>query len=210
MLVLKNALGVLLSVVQKCIYPFRFIQKRNKYQRIIRSLWLKPLFKHFGENVLIGKLETLHGARYISIAKNTQFGNHLFLTAWDEVSGKTFYPSIEIGYNCSFGAYNHITSINRIKIGNGVLTGKWVTITDNNHGDGSIEQLALAPEQRPMSSKGAVLIGDNVWLGDKVTVLAGVRIGNNVTVAANSVVTKDIPDNTIAGGIPAQIIKKIK
>lgn len=61
-----------------------------------------------------------------------------------------------------------------------------------------------------MSSKGAIVIGNNVWLGDKVTVLSGVRIGNNVTVAANSVVTKDVPDNCIVAGIPARIIKVIK
>jgi acetyltransferase-like isoleucine patch superfamily enzyme len=60
-----------------------------------------------------------------------------------------------------------------------------------------------------LKSKGEVIIGNNVWLGDKVAVLGGVHIGNNVIVAANAVVTKDLPDNCMAAGVPAQIIKKL-
>ena len=55
-----------------------------------------------------------------------------------------------------------------------------------------------------------MVIGNNVWLGDKVTVLPGVKIGDNVIVGANSVVSKDIPDGVIAAGVPAKVIKKIK
>ena len=54
-----------------------------------------------------------------------------------------------------------------------------------------------------------ITIGNNVWLADKVTITKGVTIGDNVIIAANSVVTKDIPSNTLAGGIPAQIIKNL-
>jgi len=57
--------------------------------------------------------------------------------------------------------------------------------------------------------KGEVVIGNNVWLGDKVAVLSGVHIGNNVIVAANAVVTKDLPDNSIAAGVPARVVKML-
>ena len=55
-----------------------------------------------------------------------------------------------------------------------------------------------------------IRIGDDVWLGANVTVLPGVTIGNNVVVGAGAVVNKDIPDNSLAVGVPAQVIKKIE
>ena len=52
-------------------------------------------------------------------------------------------------------------------------------------------------------------IGNDVWIGGNVTILPGIRIGNNVVVAAGAVVTKDVPDNVVVGGVPARIIKEI-
>jgi lipopolysaccharide O-acetyltransferase len=62
--------------------------------------------------------------------------------------------------------------------------------------------------QRKLVSHGPVIIGSNVWLGDKVVVIGPVRIGNGVVVGANSVITRDIPDNVIVAGIPARIVKR--
>ena len=55
-----------------------------------------------------------------------------------------------------------------------------------------------------------VHIGNDVWIGGNVTILPGVTIGNNVVVAAGAVVTKDVPDNTLVGGVPARKIKDIE
>ena len=55
-----------------------------------------------------------------------------------------------------------------------------------------------------------VRIGNDVWIGGNVTILPGVTIGNNVVVAAGAVVTKDVPDNTLVGGVPARKIKDIE
>ena len=60
---------------------------------------------------------------------------------------------------------------------------------------------AEMPDERP------VIVGDNCYFGLGAKILGKVRIGNNVTVGANAVVTKDIPDNVVVGGIPAKIIK---
>ena len=60
-----------------------------------------------------------------------------------------------------------------------------------------------------MTSKGPVIIGDNVWIGDKATILGGVTIGESVIIAANSVVTKDVPPYSVVAGIPAKVIKKM-
>jgi acetyltransferase-like isoleucine patch superfamily enzyme len=129
------------------------------------------------------------------------------LTAWDSYRSDSFSPEIFIGNNTSIGEDFHITAINKIQIGNHVLIGKKVTITDNAHGlvDGSM--LTIPPIERSLYSKGSVIIEDGVWIGDKVTILAGVTIGKNVIVGANSVVTKDIAKNCVVGGIPAKVLK---
>ena len=55
-----------------------------------------------------------------------------------------------------------------------------------------------------------ISIGNDVWIGGNVTILPGVNIGNNVVVAAGSVVTKDIPDNSLVAGVPARIIRELE
>ncbi len=124
-------------------------------------------------------------------------------------SGKIITPELSIGNGCNFGEYNHITAVNRIIIGDNLLTGRFVLITDNSHGKFEIEELQKHPSHRQVVSKGEVVIGNNVWLGDKVSVLPGVHIGNGCIIGANSVVTHDVPDYSIAVGNPAKVIKTI-
>ncbi len=60
--------------------------------------------------------------------------------------------------------------------------------------------------EQPISAKGPIVVGDGAWLGHRVTVLTGVRIGAGAVIGAGSVVTRDVPDNAIVGGIPARVI----
>ena len=110
----------------------------------------------------------------------------------------------------SIGEGCHITCANKIVIEDNALLGKYITITDNSHGDSVIDQLSIAPIRRPLNSKGPVIIGENVWIGDKVTILPNVKVGHGAIIGANSVVSKDIPANCVAVGIPAQIIRRIQ
>jgi len=153
-------------------------------------------------------METL-GEECISISSGTHFGKGCILSAWTKTCEGTYSPEIEIGEGCDFGMYNHITATNRIKIGHHLLTGKWVTISDNNHGLTNWETLHTEPLMRPIVSKGPVVIGDNVWIGEKATILSGVTIGDGVVIAANSVVTKDVPAYCVVAGNPARIIKQV-
>lgn len=169
-------------------------------------------FKTFGNRSIIRpKPDLIVGKEFIEVGNRTIIGKHVQLTAWGEHHGTQFAPTIIIG-NCSqFGSYNHITAINRIEIGNGVLTGKFVTISDNSHGmPGDENDCEISPIERTAYSKGPVIIEDNVWIGDKATILANVRIGRCSIIGANTVVTKDIPPYCIVGGNPARIIRKIK
>ena len=65
----------------------------------------------------------------------------------------------------------------------------------------------MRPLERPITSKGPVVIGNNVWIGDKATILPGVTIGDGAVIAANAVVTKDVPAYSVVGGNPARVIK---
>lgn len=174
---------------------------------IIRSLLLYSKFRRCGSKVYFNGIELLVGPERIVIGHGSMFDRHLYLTAWSCYSNNS-YSLIKIGEKCNFGAYNHITSINRIEIGDNCLTGKWVTISDNDHGDTSIESLMIRPQDRNVVSKGPVLIGNNVWIGDKVTILGGVTIGDGAVIAANAVVTNDVPPYAVVGGVPARVLKQ--
>lgn len=196
-------------------YVYQWIRKLESY---LRSQWIRSEFKLF-DRCTMGKIGLLRGMQYIEVGEQTGFGDWIYLTAWDcypciNLQGKEeiqyFHPSIKIGSRCSFGAFNHITAINRIVIGDGCLTGKWVTITDNSHGNTELSSLRIPPSRRPIVSKGAVVIGNNVWIGDKATILPGVTIGDGAVIAANAVVTKDVPAYSIARGIPAVVEKNKK
>ena len=157
-------------------------------------------------SVNIEKLGKLVGAKYISIGDDSDIQRFTYLTAWDNCDGKKFYPEIIIGKDCHIGAFNHITCVNRIEIGDGFVSGKWVTITDNSHGNTEHDTLSQPVGKRAIVSRGPVVIGKNVWVGDKATILSGVTIGDGVVIGANCVVTKDVPSYSVVVGNPAKII----
>lgn len=193
------------------IYPYSLSARFRGYRNLIYTTWLKNELGEIGNSSIIEKPCQIlgEGRRKIRIGQHTYIQSYSVLECRVRVNGVEYTPSITIGDNCSFGEYNHITAINNITIGNGLLTGRFVIITDNNHGELSLEEAEYPPAYRRLKSKGDISIGNNVWIGDKATILSGVRIGNNVTVAANSVVTKSVPDNCIVAGIPAKVIKKL-
>ena len=156
------------------------------------------------------KPKLLQGCKYISIGTGTVIADGAIITAIDKYKGKTFMPSITIGDGCVLGESIHITACGNIAIGNRVLTGRYVFISDNSHGDTTMKDLSIPPTLRPLRIKGDVCIGDDVWLGERTTILSGVNIGKNVIIAANSVVTHDIPPFCVAAGVPAKVIKQMK
>jgi len=117
---------------------------------------------------------------------------------------------IQVGINFLVYQRLHIGCYKKIIIGDNVLVGSDVLITDHSHGQysGEIQSAPnIPPNQREIVSD-VVEIGSNVWIGDKVTILKGVKIGEGSIIGANSLVNKDIPANVIAVGSPAKPIKK--
>lgn len=104
-----------------------------------------------------------------------------------------------IGDRCGFSG-TVIGAALRIELGREVRCGANTTITDTDWHETDPRSGMPAP----------VVIEDNVWLGLNVTVLKGVRIGRNSVIAAGSIVTRDIPSNVVAGGIPARVLKPLE
>lgn len=117
---------------------------------------------------------------------------------------------LKIGKNVQINDYVHITAAYSVEIGNNVLMASKIYISDCSHGsyigNSDDSDPRITPTDRSLSVK-PVKIQDNVWLGEFVSVLPGVTIGEGTIVGANSVVTKSLPPYVIAVGSPAKPIK---
>lgn len=179
----------------------------KKIKREIYTLFIRINFAKFGKSSVVYPPVKINGGKNIHVGNNVIIRKDCTIAAQTSYFGQTFNPSIIIGNNVDLGEHALLTAIDRIEIGDGVLTGRMVTITDNAHGTSSKEDLVLSPHERKVISKGPVIIGRNVWIGDKVTILPGVFIGEGAIIGANSVVTHDVPSFSIVAGSPAKIIK---
>lgn len=115
----------------------------------------------------------------------------------------------DYGYNIEIGENfysNHnlvILDPGKVKFGDNVFIGPNCGFYTANH------PLDPAMRNKGLEDAKPIVVGDNVWFGGNVVVLSGVKIGNNCTIGAGSVVTKDIPDNSLAVGSPCKVIRKI-
>lgn len=150
------------------------------------------------------------GGNCIEIGDDFYTGPECRIEAWTHYNDKTFSPMIRIGKNVRINSRCHIGAINRIVIGDHVLFGSGVFITDHSHGRVTPEENHIPPTDRDLYSKGEVIIGDYVWIGENVIILPGVHIGNGAVLGAGAVVTKDVPDYCVAAGNPARVVKYIR
>lgn len=190
------------------LYPYTIIQ----YAKIlffykIYSFAIQRQFKYSGTNFSAEPPLILNGTKYISVGDNVSIRGRSWIAAYDTYFGYHYTPELLIGNHVVINFNCHIACINSIDIGDHTLISSDVLITDHTHG--STAEYALKKNRRtePLVSKGAVSIGRNVWIGEKVSILPGVCIGDNSIIGANSVVTKNIPENCIAVGNPATIIR---
>lgn len=151
------------------------------------------------------KPTTIFNEQYISIGDDVLIGPGVALSA-GMVPGQECLvtPVVTIGDRCLIGRGSGIVGHFSISIGNDVWTGHHVYITDQNHG---YEDITI-PISKQSQPERAVSIGDGSWLGHGSVVLPGVTIGRHVVIGANSVVTKDIPDFSVAVGVPAKVIRR--
>ena len=186
-----------------------FIRKRNflKLQKqILNSI------THFGS-----KLEIKPGTRIVLMEGSTKedviIHENVMLLECSLYS--SHHGRIELGNNVKLGKGSKILCVNNVRIGDNTAIATDVTIVDNNNHPINPEFRAFmrtTPHNSDArswihSDNKPIIIGDNCWIGANVRIQKGVTIGDNAVIAACSVVTKDVPANSIAAGNPAKIVK---
>lgn len=147
---------------------------------------------------------TIRSLGEIKVGKNCRFGRYSTIELFNSDS------RLIVGDGFRSNSYLHIGVVSSVIIGQDVLVASGVYISDHSHGVyGELEPSdpRIPPVQRGLTVA-PVVIGNNVWLGEKSAILPGVRIGDGVIVGAGAIVTKDIPEYCIVAGVPAKIIKR--
>lgn len=161
---------------------------------------------HYGKNLSIGRdcyVDAL-SIRGLDCGDNVSIGFHSHI----ELTGslKNIGQGMKVGNNVGLGSHGHYGSgMGFFEIGNDTIFGNYVSVHPENH---NYQDLSKPIRLQGVSGKG-VKIGNNCWIGAKVTILDGTIIGNNSIVAAGAVVSGVFPDNAVLGGVPAKIIKNI-
>lgn len=201
-------LGSIISFV----VSFNIFAKIKSIKIYLYTGYLKGNFARFGVgSKIIPSFTQLVGGKYIHIGNNCLIGSNIQLTAYDRYNKtQKFSPLIVIGDGSNIGDFSHITSINKIQIGKNVLMGRNVLITDNSHGTSCLQEITVTdPKERNLSSKGPVIIEDDVWICEKASILPGVVIGKGSIIGANAVISKNVPPYTLVVGNPIRFINLV-
>ena len=169
---------------------------KNRY--LLLNRWR---FKYVGKGVRVYKPLHIDGIDNITLGDYVSVHEGTWLAAIP-LTGNEVQLDIEDGV--TLGHYNHIYATRSIIIGKNVLTADKVYISDNLH---SYEDITVPVIKQPIKQCKPVVIGDGSWLGENVCVI-GASIGKHCVIGANAVVTKDIPDYSVAVGSPARVKKK--
>lgn len=137
-------------------------------------------------------------------------GNHVSIGCFTRIECTGSLNNLGLGFkcgnNCGLGTNCFYGAAGGIEIGNDVIIGNFVSIHSENH---NYNDLNIPIRKQGVSHKG-IKIGNNCWIGAKVTFLDGAVLGDGCVVAAGAVVIGAFPDNVVIGGIPAKIIKERK
>lgn len=174
----------------------------SRLNSIFHSLFIYPIqFKHFGKKSKLVAPMRIDGKSNMIVGDNVYIGYHVWLGAM-ALTGEN--PLLEIQNGCRIGNFNHIFATQQIIIEKDVLTADKVCILDNLH---EFEDITTPIWKQPIKQISPIVIGEGSWLGENVCVL-GATIGKHCIIGANSVVTHNIPDYSVAVGSPARVVKQ--
>ena len=186
---------------------------------MIRGLIILRSKVFLGSGVKISNKKNIQFGNSCTIEKHVDFdtyssskiilGNSVKIGAYSTISITShmskYGKGLVLGNNSSIGEYSYLGSSGGIEIGDDVIMGQYISFHSENHNFSDKNKLI---REQGVSSNG-IIIGNDVWVGAKVTFLDGAEINNHSVVASGSVVKGSFPPNVVIGGIPAKIIKEI-
>ena len=160
---------------------------------------------HLGRNVKIEELAEVQGLS----RRGVWLGDGVTIGRGASIRPSSYYghdlgEGLRIGRGTAIGAYSWIGASGQVTIGEDVMLGPRVVVIPENHIHANLE---LTIKEQGVVRNG-VIIEDNCWIGCNVTILSGVTIGHGSIIAAGAVVNRDIAPNSIAGGVPARVLKQ--
>ena len=204
----------MLRYIKRKIYNV-IVENLSIYAGMIKAAIHRAEIKEIeSQNFIHGKFSispnvSFYGTEYMNIGAGFFARPCTRIECISKYNGCDYAPKLIIGRNVYFHNNCHVGCINKIQIGDEVLVGSNVLITDHSHGVMSDTDKDVPWRLRELDSKGPVVIGSNVWICENVCILPNVTIGEGSVIAANSVVTHDIPPYSMAAGNPAKVIKSL-
>jgi acetyltransferase-like isoleucine patch superfamily enzyme len=180
-------------------YYIKRLQKLVSLKNLIARLKLKSCGKYLN----ISNKARLVNLKYVEVGDN--FIMDEFAEIYCNPINNEIVPSLVIGDNVHLSKHCCIGCSNKVVLENDVRLAPYCHITDRNHIYTDVNKPIW---KQPAESPGPVIIGQQTWLGFGVQVMPGVSIGKHCVIAAGSIVTKDIPDYSVAIGSPAKVIKQ--
>lgn len=157
----------------------------------------------FGTSVTIENYTKIDGyaLNKVTFGNNVKIGSFCNISCTSHLS--KYGIGFKIGNNSSCGDYSQFGAAGGVSIGNDVIMGSYISFHSENH---NFDDPTKLIRQQGVTAKG-IQIGNNIWVGAKVTFLDGCKVGDNCVIAAGSVVTSIFPDNVVIGGVPAKVLK---
>ncbi|MGB0833768.1 MAG: acyltransferase [Psychrobium sp.] len=180
-----------------------YCKSKRKLSMLSWRLFFSHGFYSFGRKSLIHSPDSIEGMKKISIGNSCFIMKNAWLLAIDTKIEQN-KPRLIIQNNVYIGRNSHIVAKEKVVIEDGVLIADKVYISDNLH---NFDDVTIPIKLQPIISCGHTVIGSGSWLGENVAII-GCTIGRNCVVAANAVVTKDVPDYSVVAGVPAKVIKR--
>jgi len=177
---------------------FFFLRYKIALYPKIKNIYWSILGVELGKGTFLGKKNKITWPHQVKLGENCRLEHGIYFH-YDGIYSKG--PSICIGNNVFIGNNTEFNITEKITIGDNCLIAAGCRLIDHNHG--TALGLLMNTQQGP---KKEIILKDDVWLGCHVVILKGVCIKKGAVVAAGSVVTKDIPENEIWGGVPAKKI----
>ena len=183
----------------------KLLRKIERITNRIKAITLLSEFKSVGSGCKLEWPLKVYGSEYITLGRNVQINWNGWLYASDHYGKQKFAPEIVIGESTSIGNNCHIVACNKVQIGKDVMIADRCYISDNLH---EYKEISRPIHDNELLVPGKINIGDSSWIGENVCIFGNITIGRHCIVGANSVVTRDIPDYSVAVGIPARVIKR--